>query len=511
MEEPGSKWRSYQDGLKREAKAAREKKRKKREAEASAPEPSRPRRVPKAREPRRSAKPSHRLRRAREESAAAWRAFSGGLGRAWRGVLDWLIRQKEIRSPAILILASVAAIALMGLLAAGLLRLPGRGEKAPKMPPSGWTRAQVRALIGNAAIDAWTGPQKLKAGGRTYTVTPTLDADLNPYMRSIIDPQYARWIGFAAMDPETGRILAVAGFSRDGDKEHPVFGHLYPAASVFKIVTATAAVDLAHLTADTQVGFVGNKYTLYKNQVTPDPARQNNQLPLKEAFGESVNPAFGLIGAYVVGPENLRDKACSFGFGRRLDVEVPVATAVCAFPESGDDFGVAQVASGFNRTTLITPIQGAAFVAALVNGGTYLDPSIVDKVTDETGKAVYEGRKKEVGRVCSSETAAEILRMMGETIVMGTARRLFAGYGKDPVLSLLDLGGKTGSMNDGVEHSIRYDWFVGFARQKGGTKALVVASVVAHDKFIGTRAAHYARMAMKRYFANLAPASAPSP
>ena len=43
---------------------------------------------------------------------------------------------------------------------------------------------------------------------------------------------------------------------------------------------------------------------------------------------------------------------------------------------------------------------------------------------------------------------------------------------------------------------------VGFAEEKGGTAKIVVSAVVAHEKYIGTRASQYARMAMKQYFGN---------
>jgi cell division protein FtsI/penicillin-binding protein 2 len=204
-----------------------------------------------------------------------------------------------------------------------------------------------------------------------------------------------------------------------------------------------------------------------------------------------------------VGPEKLLGMACSFGFGRKLDTEIETSQPVCPFPEAGDDFGVAQIASGFNRTTLITPVNGAAFVAAIVNDGVYLEPSIVLGVTDEDGRLVYESIKKEVGSVCSPPAALEIRKMMEETITGGTARRLFSGYAKDPVLGQLELGGKTGSINDGVVPNVRYDWFVGYARERGGSRALAVASVVAHEKFIGKRAAHYAKEAFRFFFADL--------
>ena len=88
---------------------------------------------------------------------------------------------------------------------------------------------------------------------------------------------------------------------------------------------------------------------------------------------------------------------------------------------------------------------------------------------------------------------------MRETVRRGTARKQFRSRTKDRVLSQLEIGGKTGSI-DNADHDVRYDWFVGFARYPRSKDAIAVAAVVAHEKYIGRRAGEYARMAMTEYF-----------
>ena len=88
---------------------------------------------------------------------------------------------------------------------------------------------------------------------------------------------------------------------------------------------------------------------------------------------------------------------------------------------------------------------------------------------------------------------------MAETILGGTARRAFKGAEKDSTLSRLEMGGKTGSLSN-RENTVRYDWFTGFAKEKNGEKSLALAVVVGHRKYIGTRAATYARIMFKHYF-----------
>jgi beta-lactamase class D len=88
---------------------------------------------------------------------------------------------------------------------------------------------------------------------------------------------------------------------------------------------------------------------------------------------------------------------------------------------------------------------------------------------------------------------------MRATVRSGTSRKAFKGYRRDRVLSKLIIGGKTGSINNKTQDA-RFDWFVGFAEEKDGPEKLVVAAVVAHEKYIGTRSSRYARMAIRRHF-----------
>ena len=77
----------------------------------------------------------------------------------------------------------------------------------------------------------------------------------------------------------------------------------------------------------------------------------------------------------------------------------------------------------------------------------------------------------------------------------GTVRR----YRRDKIISRLEIGGKTGTINNKTD-DVKYDWFVGYAREKDGDGKIVMSVLVAHQKYIGTRATQYAIMAFKQYF-----------
>jgi cell division protein FtsI/penicillin-binding protein 2 len=90
---------------------------------------------------------------------------------------------------------------------------------------------------------------------------------------------------------------------------------------------------------------------------------------------------------------------------------------------------------------------------------------------------------------------------MQKTVLTGTASKSFARFKKDAVLSRLNIGGKTGSINNNAER-LKYDWFVGFAEEKTGSKKIVLSVLVVHQDYIGPRAAQYSKMAIKEYFKN---------
>jgi hypothetical protein len=95
-------------------------------------------------------------------------------------------------------------------------------------------------------------------------------------------------------------------------------------------------------------------------------------------------------------------------------------------------------------------------------------------------------------------------RLMKKTISGGTARKSFRGYSRDKILSNLLIGGKTGSLSNRA-HTIKYDWFTGFGQQKTTKETLIVAVVVGHGKYIGTRACIHAKNMLKTYFSTPKP------
>ena len=354
-----------------------------------------------------------------------------------------------------------------------------------------------KLLVETPLMNRETHRFELTLDGKRLLVTTALSDDLQKVLLTKLSPKHARTIAIAAITPSDGRVVGLAGFDRGNSTSDISLTGSFPAASIFKIVTAAAAVDVAGLNNGSKLTFNGQKHTLYRSQLKQRTNRYSNRITLARAFAESVNPVFGKIGMHTLGAEVLQETAKRFVFNREIPFEKPVFTS--RFDAGTDPYRLAELASGFNRETRISAIHGALMAAAIVNDGKLPQPRIVEDIYDENGNRRYTGAAGILDTAVSVEGAAAIRNMMVKTVAAGTCRKIFHPYRRDPVLSQLIIGGKSGSI-DNRDHDARYDWFVGFATDQQHEKSIAVAAVVAHQKYIGVRAGDYARYAIKQYF-----------
>ena len=93
-------------------------------------------------------------------------------------------------------------------------------------------------------INLKSNPLTVTFDGRTYQVHTSLDFGLQNYLLKRMDRVNSRFIGIVAMAPDSGRLLALAGFNKVDPQTDPCLKADYPAASIFKIVAAAAAAAL---------------------------------------------------------------------------------------------------------------------------------------------------------------------------------------------------------------------------------------------------------------------------
>jgi peptidoglycan glycosyltransferase len=372
-------------------------------------------------------------------------------------------------------------------------------------PPSNdghsFDKKKVQALLNHASfVNLKEKSFDFVSNDHTFRVETSLNIGLQNYLLSKLNTSTARYIGIVAMDPANGKILSMVSFNKVDPSDNPCLDNRFPAASIFKIVTASAAIEKYGFSSNHVFTYNGMKHTLYKSQLRERKNRFTNRITFKDAFAQSVNPVFGKIGSLYLGKDTLEEYAKAFGFNRDINFEIIVDPSCVAL--SDKPYQWAEIASGFNNKTKISPLHGAMMASAIINQGRLLEPTIIDRIVNEKGRIIYKGKLIPMSQAMAPNASQTLNRLMENTIKSGTGRKAFRRYRRDKILSRLNIGGKTGSI-DNKTHDARYDWFVGFAEEKKAGKKIALSVIVAHEKYIGLRASYYARIAMKKYFKDI--------
>lgn len=362
----------------------------------------------------------------------------------------------------------------------------------------GVDRAVVReGLSDTLATNEFPREVRPGGGGAPSIVSYTLDAGLQESVAKVLDHYRPDYGVFVAVDPESGRVLSMLSRQREGaNQENLALPATYPAASVFKIITAAAALDLGKANADTVVPFNGKTTSLYKKNVLN---HRNNKwtrhLPLRTSFAKSVNVVFGRLGLQYIGPESLNGYAERFGFNQALDSDLALDVSRADI-RMDDDWSTVETASGYTRNTTLNPVHAALIAATIVNDGRMPQASIVDSVSSAHGILRYVASGAETSPVISATTATQMRTLMRETVKRGSAsksfRKFFRGDMKD-----VEVGGKTGSLT-GMDPKGKYDWFVGYAAR--GDRKLAFAALCINKEFWYVKSAYVARKAIEHYF-----------
>jgi cell division protein FtsI/penicillin-binding protein 2 len=261
---------------------------------------------------------------------------------------------------------------------------------------------------------------------------------------------------------DDGRVLALAGRSQAEPGLSAADLALQPwapAASVFKIVTASALVE-AGVDPEAAVCYHDGVHAIDASNLVAMPRRDDACHGLAFGVAKSQNAIIARLTHDHLAPDALYDLAKKFGFDRPLDFDLPVVASSFEAPRH-DPLEYARAAAGFWHSTL-SPLHGAAIAATIARGGTTPPLRLVERIVDAQGSELdVEGARSE--RVVSAEVAAEVGRMMVGTTEYGTARLGFHDkHSGKKVLPGVEVAGKTGSL-DRKDHALAYSWFVGYA------------------------------------------------
>jgi cell division protein FtsI/penicillin-binding protein 2 len=353
------------------------------------------------------------------------------------------------------------------------------------------------------------------AGGRSarLTIDPDLEHTADELMASYHLPEAA----IVMIDNETGNVIAYAthvehvepGRARDMCAEA-----VAPAASVFKIVTASALVEDAHLGPDTSQCYSGGSERVNERDLVDDPHRDRWCTTLAGAMGRSINTVFARLAQKDLKPKELEDMARRYGFGEGVPFDVPVQPSAVHVPTEPLEF--ARTAAGFWNTSL-SPLEAAWMSHAVARGGEALRPVLVRDVRDAEGNIVYTTPpSRVVRRFVAEETAGALTTMMEQTVLEGTSYRAFHDARGHAFLPDIPVAGKTGTLTD-AQTQRYFSWFTGFApsRPLPGSpyKSVSIAVLIINTPNWQVKSNVVARDMLRAYFAaqNAPRVTKPSP
>ena len=344
-----------------------------------------------------------------------------------------------------------------------------------------------------------TIPTFSKSIGEQYAaVTPnnnvvfySLEPHLQQFVQTTIRRAAAPHAAIVVMNPSTGAILAMAGKSKS--VKNIEYHAQFPAASLFKIVTAAAAIEESGISKDTRIAFRGGTYTLNKWNYLPNPRKDRRLMPVGEAMGRSCNPVFGHIALKHLDGSILARYAHRFGFNQTLGLESPLARSQAHIPHSSK-YKLSRTAAGFGDVT-ISPVHAAALVSGIANGGLLPRPYFVDRIATADGATIVKTQPEFLQRIVQPQTAESLLDMMHYTTTVGTSRKAFM-RGKKPVLGDIDVAAKTGTLRGKNPKGLN-NWFVATAPISNPQVAIAVITVNAK---YSSKASYLGRSVLKKFF-----------
>ncbi len=363
------------------------------------------------------------------------------------------------------------------------------------------TKKDLSLLLGklDMHLDAPSEAYRVEHNGSVLTIEVSIDPALQKYVSNLLSRSMTHAAAAVVLRPDTGQVLAMAQANEGNPEENICLKADFPAASLFKIVVASAAIEARGLNPDSKLTFRGGKYTLYRSQLKEDRGRYSRKTTLKDAFSGSINPVFGKLGIYELGPEIMKDYAHRFLFDRPIPFDLPVA--VSHFDMPTDDFSIAEIASGFNKRTLISPLHAALIASAAANKGVIMEPWLVKTVKDGAGNILYQAHLSPLTSPIKESTARDLRKLMEETVTGGTCRRAFRPLQRKKNFKNFDFGAKTGTINDPSDH-YRLDWLTAFALPGKGGGGLSITVLAVHGEKLGIRAKEIVRCIIDEHFSS---------
>jgi cell division protein FtsI/penicillin-binding protein 2 len=295
------------------------------------------------------------------------------------------------------------------------------------------------------------------------------------------------------MDPYTGEVYAMATYPSYDENDYkaiaatdparfidPVVSTAYEPGSVFKMMTAAAALENGSVTPSTRIKDIGT-LRLDGGRTKIDDADRKGMgwMTFENGVAYSRNVvaakvALGLGKTTRASSAILYDMWLRLGYGQPTGIDVAGESGGIVRDPGLTPWQEIDLANGaFGQGVAVTPIQLATAYAALMNGGTMVQPHVVKAIGDHDVVAPARGQVIDKGL---SKTLIGMMQHVITEVPFYRDRTLVPGY---------DVGGKTGTAQiwdpkanhgHGAWKNNLFNYsFVGYIGRQTGVPDLVVA------------------------------------
>ncbi len=348
--------------------------------------------------------------------------------------------------------SKVKKIAILGLvvfIGMPLADLPAEAVASPE-PARKSSQTSVRKVSGTksrtrveSTKPATTRKRKARRRVRRWRVSsygnPTAGdnpAGEDPNAREAAVEALANWNGSAVVvDPNTGRILSIVN-------QQLALSNAFPPCSTFKPIVGLAALKEGLITPETKIR-VGRR----------------TRMDLTEALALSNNPFFAKLGRQL-GFDRLHEIGRRFGFGEKSGESIPGESAG-RFPETFPREAGLGLMSSHGKSIGATPLQMAAAMSAIANGGTLYE--LQYPRTPEEIMAMQPHVRERLDDL--TEYLPQVRQGLAATVLYGTGRHAYDPQAQGQIF------GKTGSCS---ENGARLGWFVSYSSEPQAKYVVVV-------------------------------------
>lgn len=283
-----------------------------------------------------------------------------------------------------------------------------------------------------------------------------------------------------ALDPKTGAVLAMVSrpsfdpnllaghdlgkvsenydaLNKDASRpllNRAIGGDLYPPGSVFKVVTAAAALSSGRYTEDSELDGPAEFDLPQTDNTLPNAfdgaCGAGDKVSFTRALAISCNTAFASVGLDL-GADALREQAAKFGFGD--SISVPMRVTPSSVPAELDPPQLAYASIG-QYDVRVTPLQMAMVAAGVGNDGVVMEPYLVQSVIGSDLSVIEQTDPTELSQAVTPEVAAQLQRMMVSVVDDGSGERA--------AIDGVSVAGKTGTAEHGDDRKA-HAWFISFA------------------------------------------------